>query len=325
MPVSELLRIFSDKLSIKLDAEAILLSGDCTIVNFLFKPGESDPFAVAKISAIPNYNHSLELEHRNMVTVSTVFTDAAASFVPMSLGEGEWNNHYYYIQEYIKGSMLNSITELDHLWWKDSYKLSQINKMCEMLLEIQVKTHTRTTEISKLHFHEDLADYRQVFKCDKSEESIILQLEANLIKCQDTIIPLVACHGDFYAGNLLLTRNGFRVLDWGYYLAEYHPFFDITTMCFSFLGKFEDNSWKPLWEKTTVSSELLATVDLMLEKVSRRWMIKKKVVRLLVLMSCVSLAMRGFRNSGSIRTRDEGWRKMLLWLGAGNFFNQSNI
>jgi len=325
MRVSELLITFSEKLSIKLDAEAILLSGDGTIINFLFKPGEYDPVAVAKISTNPNYNHSLELEHRNMVKVSTVFPDAAASFVPMILGEGEWKNHYYFIQEYIKGSMLNSITELEPLWWKDSLKLSQINKMCEVLLDFQAKTHTGTTEIRNLHFLEELADYRQVFKCEKAEESIISQLETYLIKYQDTMIPLVACHGDFYAGNLLLARNGFRVLDWRYYLGEFHPFFDITLMGFSFLGKFEDNSWKPLWESTAVSPELLATVELMLEKVSSHWKIKMKIVRLLVLMSCASLAIRGFRDNGRIRTRDEGWRKMLLWLGAGNFFKQSHV
>ncbi len=84
---------------------------------------------------------------------------------------------------------------------------------------LKVKVHAKAFaqlfhKINSVSLDEDSMTWDYVDSVQKSDQISDEVKKAILIRCENLEIGDKLCHGDFHPGNILVTENGFKVIDW---------------------------------------------------------------------------------------------------------------
>ena len=294
--------------------DAPLLCCTESVLYFLFTQQGSTPIAVAKVARNPLVNGLLKKECASAEEGNRLFSGNAMFSAPAVLHSGSWKNFFYYVQEYAAGYQATTQFATHMAWWQRDNSVAAFFDVLELLRVLQSAGHFPPTPLRSFNCRADIVEYRAIYSCSRDELDALALIESDLEELGDVLIPAVPCHGDFTMGNILWNEHKLFLIDWRYYRSSYHPLFDATTFCISLLGVIEQGAWIPLWSKGPMSSRLVELLQQFLDEVSRLWGLDRRTSHLLTRASCCTLALRGFRDSGVVRGRDNGWRETLLWL-----------
>jgi hypothetical protein len=177
-------------------------------VNFLiFAGNQSSPACVAKTLRTPSIAPRLQAEY---ATQARLFAQMGAS-VPQPLALLDIEGQTVMVERAIGGQALSVLMKQDAKHRKPAQIYSDLHRVLDWLAEFQHKTMGTAPG------------------------------QMNITGAEGIDLPLVGCHGDFWAGNIFLQDNQLAVIDWEDYregvLPTHDAFLFITTYALSYWQK----------------------------------------------------------------------------------------
>jgi hypothetical protein len=230
--------VVSDRFNVSDLDEAVLcrVEKDAqAIIYFFFAGGARTPFFVAKLASDSVHNAALKSEYESLVKVAGILLASMAGAVPRADGEGELLGHYYFLQEFISGDVIDEV--LDAGGGRRRHLESRLSLAWKWLMDFQRATQCGVDRISEFGFGSFIERYRRAYRLTEREIVRLAELEEALSAMRDRTVENVACHGDLFPGNVIIREGKAVVIDWRFLRSAYHPVFDVATFVSTFRSK----------------------------------------------------------------------------------------
>jgi hypothetical protein len=81
------------------------------IIYFFFSGDARSPFLVAKLARDCVHNAALKSEYESLVKAAGTLLASMAGAVPRARGEGELLGHYYFLQDFVPGDVIDEVLD----------------------------------------------------------------------------------------------------------------------------------------------------------------------------------------------------------------------
>lgn len=206
---------------VEVDTQAVLC--------FLFEAGERVPSSVLKAASEPGRNDELRRERDNLAAVRAAIPEPFASSVPAVRGSGVWRGRFHYRQEFSRGAMLGASLDGGPFGARRGRVAADLGRAWEWLAGFQSATDGGARPVGELGIAASLARYAAAH-AGGEDRAAIAWLAAGIERHAGRAVPVSACHGDFFPGNVLLGRDRVSVIDWRYFRPRHHRCFDVMTL-----------------------------------------------------------------------------------------------
>jgi hypothetical protein len=190
------------------------------IFLWLFDRQRKTPFALAKIARGPLAENLMRRAYNALHELKPILPRDVAETLPAPLTACRLNGRWVVIEQFLPG------TSMTQRLWTASFALPIVHDFRlarAWLCRFQRETASQKQLDAHAHVHEHLANFLRYYP---DAAAIVERLRPRFEKWRG-VAPLVRRQGDFWAGNLLVTRErSLRVLDWEFTQAHDCPFFD---------------------------------------------------------------------------------------------------
>ena len=219
------------------------------VVLFLFAPGKSVPEMIVKASSYPAHAETLIREHETLEVLARTLPGPLARTVPVPLAGLATAEETVVVERYVGGRSM--YFEMRNGWLPRRHTARHFRQAHDWLRAFQTATGATEMRIGTPDAEPFLGDVLRQFeqRClpDEPERAFLAQLSEHLNGLRDLPVPLVARHGDFWAGNVVPTRDGVGVFDWERFAARGLPFDDLLMFAATYalnypwkLGRYDD-------------------------------------------------------------------------------------
>ena len=288
------------------------------VLYFFFRGGEKSPFLVVKSSTNEEHNDDLKHEFDNLSKIGRMLPDSMRDSIPKTEGSGEWRGLYYYAQRYIQGEMVCETIDDRPRNRGGRDQTHNIRMAYDWLLELQDVTSRESRNIREFDFQRLIEDYRRVHAPVAMEQERLEALAGLLEEAGSREIRLVACHGDYFPGNIIVMGGKVSIIDWRFLRVLYHPFFDLITLLVTFYtakngitdfndieGHFRELFFQKHWTNGFFTG--------IVEEFLQRNGIGSKLFLLFLELTLLEWSTREYSFLGESRERDGIWRRRLLF------------
>ena len=230
--------VVSDRFNVSDLGEAVLcrVEKDAQAIIYFFFAGEARaPFLVAKLASDSVHNAALKSEYESLVKAAGILLASTAGAVPRAYGEGELLGHYYFLQDFVPGDVIDEV--LDAGRGRRRHLELRLGLAWKWLMDFQGATRSGVGKISEFGFESFVERYRRAYRLTEQEIVRLAELEGALSAMQDRTVESVACHGDLFPGNVIIREGRAVVIDWRFFRSVYHPVFDVATFVSTFRSK----------------------------------------------------------------------------------------
>jgi hypothetical protein len=227
--------VVRDRFNVSDPGEAVLcrVEKDAqAIIYFFFAGGARVPFLVAKLASDPVHNAALKSEYESLVKAAGILLASTTGAVPRTHGEGELLGHYYFLQDFVPGNVIDEV--LDAGGGGRRHLESRLGLAWKWLMDFQSATQSGVGRISEFGFGSFIERYRRAYRLTERELVRLAELEGALSAMRDRTVENVACHGDLFPGNVIIREGRAVVIDWRFFKSAYHPVFDVATFVSTF-------------------------------------------------------------------------------------------
>jgi hypothetical protein len=205
-------------------------------VVFVFGPRGTEPHLVVKRSAWPEYNATLEHEHANLGLLREQLGAALRRTLPVPLMALRRDGEIAVAEGFVAGHSM-------YLETRSSFAPRRLVERHLRLARDWLLDFQRATRAGERRFADHpcgdavaraFADYKRIFSPSAEEQAFIDQTVRKARELEDEPLSVVACQGDYWARNLILSDHGLSVLDWESYSDSGSPFFDMFKFTTSF-------------------------------------------------------------------------------------------
>lgn len=208
-------------------------TGVSKVCCYIFADNEPDPRWVAKMPRTPRDNPILQREYDLIRHLRDRGSEYVRATVPGPIFTVSIDGHIVGVERHIEGRTMDGLMA--------GASLEQLRECLEMgigwLLRCQQETvvfHGRLSDSQvERYLRTPLEQLRTNTRLTESELRFVEELERRVLKLADHPLPLVFNHGDFRPGNILLTGDGIRVIDWEFGAQAELPIYDV----FSYLSR----------------------------------------------------------------------------------------
>ena len=284
-----------------------------SILYFFFQDRSQRPFLVIKAAGHPGSVQRLEEEYGNLFRIRASLPEKLQRTIPCTHGEGRFFDHYYFIQEYVQGSMLPEEIETNRLGEPTESAARRIDLAWKWLTDFQAATSGDSRPLVWFDLHRMITRYRSAYECDAAEVDYMSVLESRLEELKHEHVVTVACHGDLFPGNVIVGKEEVTIIDWRDYRAVYHPVFDITTLLTTFrvpsnhVNDIEGNMESTLFRESGIVHKLHTSVD---QLVKARG-ISEEIFGLLLGFSLLEWSTSEYAEGKVVTDKDLAWRRRL--------------
>jgi len=199
------------------------------LVLFLFAPGKSVPEMIVKASSHPAHAETLIREHETLKLLERTLPGPLARTVPVPLAGLKTAEETIVVERYVGGRSM--YLEMRNGWLPRRHTARHFRQAHDWLRAFQTATGATEMRIGTPDAEPFLGDVLRQFeqRCvpDERERAFLTQLSEHLNGLRNLPVPLVARHGDFWAGNVVAARDGVGVFDWERFAARGLPFDDL--------------------------------------------------------------------------------------------------
>ncbi len=286
------------------------------IIYFFFAGGARAPFLVAKLASDSVHNAVLKSEYESLVKAAGIVRAAKAGDVPRADGEGELLGHYYFLQDFIPGDVIDEV--LEGGGGRRRHLESKLSLAWKWLMDFQEASRSGVARISEFGFGSLIERYRRAYRLTERETIRLAELEGALSAMQDRTVENVACHGDLFPGNVIIREGKAVVIDWRFLRSGYHPVFDVATFMSTFRSK---RDWSIDAEDVEMYfDELLfgehwagsRFVEFVSSGFARGAAMPRDVFLLLFELALLEWTTREFAAGGHVTEKDAVWRRRFV-------------
>jgi hypothetical protein len=199
------------------------------LVAFIFESDAARPGVLAKMCSGAEHGETLRREHEALGTVRAWLDENLRSTVPTPLALVRESADTAVAETILPGSpmylaMRNSLVARRNV--AEHFRLAR-----EWLVRFQQLTMKGEAAVGSGDWGEfvvrPLAHYQDRYPAGSDEHSHISRILRKADGLQDARVPIVASHGDFWAGNLLVDGSYLGVVDWERFSERGSPFYDL--------------------------------------------------------------------------------------------------
>lgn len=237
---------------------------DGRVILLVFTENDRSPRLIIKIPRSPNQVDTTHQEYTFLTQLHhSVGGDLAAS-LPRPLHYETLNDVCLYFESAVVGKMMGNLRSPWHV--SDGYRTRRqtarnVNEALNWLSDLHQQTATNYQSMDRRRI-ENWADltilrYRPI---GAAPEHVLHALEIGVERLVDLLegqeLPLSCEHGDYWAGNIVLTKRGMGVIDWADARFDRPPLYDAFFFVNSYALGFSPRSSDSLWMfKSLLDSE----------------------------------------------------------------------
>jgi hypothetical protein len=209
------------------------------VVFLVFDQRGPTPRWVVKASRHLSTTSTLQKEYQQLLYFYHTLSPAMRKTIPRPLLSREDSGRFLFVETGLPGEGFPTVVGLE----KGTFHRKQIGRFLhqvkEWLLQFQKETQEGDVEITDewidLKIRPMVDQYRSLYPCTPEEEVFFSEYLEGWRPYFRTRIPVVACHGDFWAGNMLMEGETLSVFDWTFSKRKALPFDDLLLFISSFL------------------------------------------------------------------------------------------
>lgn len=186
------------------------------VIMVPFGQENTEPWAVIKISRLPEFNINTEREQSILEEVRLRLHPPMRDTIPIPYGILQYDNLKVAVESFTPGHSLSVSSGR----WRTSFQhqRSDLHLAAEWLrrfhLETQVRHNQRSDAQITCWVNELLFSYEQMFGQTVSEERLFVLAREQASMLEGSFLPVVWMHYDFGPWNLYRARDNFFVIDW---------------------------------------------------------------------------------------------------------------
>ena len=289
--------------------------GTKAILYFFFKGNGMIPFLVVKVSSDGRYNEELRKEYANLNDIAGSLPARLKESIPATEGSGDWKGLYYYAQYYIPGEMLRETIDENRSYGDPT---QNIRSAYEWLLGFQEATFKGVNRLDGLELNNLLNVYRNAFSPAKEEEAFLGSIESAIEAYGGREVGVVACHGDFFPGNILINEGRVRVIDWRFLKHSHHPYFDFFSLLLTFytskngvteIDDYEGHFGKLFFEEHWMKDFFVG----LSREYARKNKIEQPLFNLMLELTLLEWSTKEYSISGAANEQDRIWRRRFVY------------
>ena len=200
------------------------LRGKDRKINFLiFEEGKRQPVLILKCTRSYSYQERLRQEYQALTDIAQ--TGAFHDSVPAPLGMFQYQDHLVTAESCLPGALLTVLLHRQQQTREETKTNLQRGREWIVAFQNRLKTGKfRFNARAELERRIDLLhQHHEVIQLPPSFVTNLFSRAEELGTCS---LPLVACHGDYWAGNFLVDGDRIGIIDWESYRKEQWPFID---------------------------------------------------------------------------------------------------
>lgn len=206
------------------------------MVMFLFERGARAPCAVVKASARAEHSEALMREHATLCMLRQRLSEPLRAALPIPLAAVVRDGETVVAEACMSGAsmyfaMRNSLRPQRRV---DEHFMQALGWLAGFQKETETGAATLGDGALAGFVTEPLRDFERLCRPGASERRLIAALERKAEALKDERIPICASHGDFWAGNLIVSSEGIGVFDWEGFSERSTPFHDLLTFITSY-------------------------------------------------------------------------------------------
>jgi len=206
--------------------------GESSKVSFLFMDASGRPALVAKVARNDVARRALDAEQAALLAVRATGSAAVASGAPEPLGRIEVDGRATLLMSALDGRPLFGDYHTPGHTTDRATVASDLRAAGDWLGAFQRETTSARVPIDdafvRAHVAPVLDRYREVIGWGPAEDELFGAVGERLARMEGITVPLVASHGDFWMGNLLLQGGRVTgVIDWEVAGMDFPPFRDL--------------------------------------------------------------------------------------------------
>ena len=199
------------------------------LVAFIFERGAARPGVLAKMCSGPEQGETLRREHEALGTVRARLDEDLRSTVPAPLALVKEGEDTAVAETILPGSpmylaMRNSLVARRNV--AGHFRLAR-----EWLVRFQQLTQTGEAAVGSEDWDElvvrPLTHCQGGYPASSDEHRLISGILRKAEGLQAARLPIVASHGDYWAGNLLVDGSYLGIVDWERFSEQGSPFYDL--------------------------------------------------------------------------------------------------
>lgn len=221
------------------------------MVLFIFEPQATRPGVVAKVSSSPAHRDTLRREQATLRTLHERLPQTLLESVPIPLAEAGQGAATAFAETYIGRTSM--YVEMRNSWSPRRQVEKHFRGALAWLVQFQAATvgdRVRLDEgVIREHIEAPLAEFARSCAPSPAAERMFGRTIETARALTDERLPLTARHGDFWARNVMLGKDGVCVIDWDGYKDRSPPFHDLFHFAVSYglsypwqLGRWADPS-----------------------------------------------------------------------------------
>jgi hypothetical protein len=209
------------------------------VVFLVFDQRGPTPRWVVKASRQLTTIATLQKEYQQLLYFHKTLSPEMRKSIPRPLLSREESGRFLFVETGLPGTIVPTVVRLE----AGTFHRKQIGKLMQQvkgwLLKFQKETQEGEVEITHEWIEQNvkrpLNQYRSWYSCSSDEEAFFSEYLENWNAYLRTRIPLVAHHGDFWSGNILINQDTVSVFDWTSSRRKALPFHDLLLFVSSFL------------------------------------------------------------------------------------------
>lgn len=204
-------------------------SNRAKMVMFLLKPGAREPFAVVKASTRAEHGEALMREYATTCMLRQRLSEPLRAALPMPLAAVTQSGETFVAEASMSGASMYFTMRNSLLPQRCAEE--HFSRSLGWLISFQKETQTGEATLGDGTVADFVIEPLRAFErfClpGASERRLIAALERKAEALKDERVPICASHGDFWAGNLIVSREGVGVCDWEGFIEHSFPFHDL--------------------------------------------------------------------------------------------------
>ena len=216
------------------------------VVFLVFDQRGPTPRWVVKASRHLSSASTLQKEYQQLLYFYHTLSPGLRKAIPRPLLSREDPGRFLFVETGLHGSGFSSMVRLDGGPAHQKQIEKILHNVKAWLLKFQKETQEEEVEITEEWIEQNikapLDQYQSLYPCSSEEERFFSDYLESWKPYFRTQLPLVACHGDFWAGNMLMDGEDLSVFDWTFSRRKGLPFDDILLFISSFLVDSSERS-----------------------------------------------------------------------------------
>lgn len=205
------------------------------------------------LSSVPR----LQKEYQQLLYFYHAVSPELRRSIPRPLLSREDTGRFLFVETGLHGAGFSTKVQLERGASHQREIQNVLRAVKEWLVKFQKETQEGEIEVTEEWIEQNvkapLDQYRTSYPCTSDEEAYFSEYLDGWRPYLRTHIPLVAHHGDFWAGNMLMEGDQLSVFDWTFSRRKALPFEDLLLFISSFMvdssGREEGNNNMKSFEK----------------------------------------------------------------------------